>query len=169
MNARRLTMVAVVLGVGSFTLPGAALAQEAVVGRSEHGNCHSVVGQARDTWPGEGGVSTGVITGSGLLNGATQYVYDTEAFPTPDPNVVTFGAQLTLTTKRGIVEARVLFLFDFVTGTWTSIVTIDPNSSTGKFAGATGTLWFPSGRTINLDGGAQAYPSYVIGNLCLAR
>ena len=170
MNARRLTMVAVVLSVGSFTLGGAALAQEAVgLGRSEHVNCYGVVGEARDTWPGAGNVSTGVIAGSGLLNGTTQYVYDTEGFPTPDPNVVTFGAALTLTTKRGIVGARVLFLFDFVTGTWTSIATIDPNSSTGRFAGATGTLWFPSGTTINLDGGAQAYPSYVTGHLCLAR
>ena len=83
--------------------------------------------------------------------------------------MVTFGAGLTLTTKRGIVGARVLFLFDVVTGTWTSIATIDPNSSTGKFAGATGTLWFPSGTTKNLAGGAQAYPSHVIGHLCLAR
>ena len=170
MNARRLMMVAVVLSVGSFTRGGAALAQEAVgLRRSTQVNCHGVLGQARDTWPGAGNVSTGVIAGFGLFDGTTQYVYDTEGFPTPDPNVVTFGAELTLTTKRGIVEARVLFLFDVVTGTWTSIATIDPHSSTGRFAGATGTLWFPSGTTVNLDGGAQAYPSYVTGHLCLAR
>lgn len=83
--------------------------------------------------------------------------------------MVTFGAGLTLTTKRGVVGARVLFLFDVVTGTWTSIATIDPDSSTGRFAGASGTLWFPSGTSIHLDGGAQAYPSYVTGHLCLAR
>ncbi|HLG57443.1 MAG TPA: hypothetical protein VI485_19025 [Vicinamibacterales bacterium] len=83
--------------------------------------------------------------------------------------LVAVRAALALTTKkRGIVEARVLFLFDVVTGTWTSIATIDPHSSTGRFAGATGTLWFPSGTTINLDGGAQAYPSNVTGHLCLA-
>ena len=117
MNARRLTMVAVVLSVGSFTLGGPALAQEAAGRwRSEHVNCYKVVGEARDTWPGAGNVSTGVIARSGLLNGTTQYVYDTEGFPTPDPNVVTFGAALTLTTKRGIVAARVLFLFDVATG-----------------------------------------------------
>ena len=168
MNARRVMTVTVVLIVGSFTLGGTALAQEEdSLARLEHGNCYSVVGQARDTWPGAGSVSTGVITG--LLNGATQYVYDTEGFPTPDPNVVTFGAGLTVTTKRGIVGARVLFLFDVVTGIWTSIATIDPKSSTGRFAGATGTLWFPSGTTKYLNGGAQTYPSYVTGHLCLAR
>jgi hypothetical protein len=170
MNARRLMMVAVVLSVGSVTLGGAARAQEAVgLRRSAHVNCYKVVGEARDTWPGAGNVSTGVIASFGLLNGATQYVYDTEGFPTPDPNVVTFGAGLTVTTKHGTVGGRVLFLFDVVTGTWTSIATVDPKSSTGRFAGATGTLWFPSGTTINLDGGAQSYPSYLTGHLCLAR
>jgi hypothetical protein len=102
-------MVAVVLSVGSFTLGGAALAQEAAgLRRSEPVNCHRVVGEARDTWPGDGNVSTGVMASLGLLNGTTQYVYDTEGFPTPDPNVVTFGAGFTLTTKRGTVGGRVL-------------------------------------------------------------
>lgn len=170
MNARRLTMVAMVLSVGSFALGDPALAREAAgPGRSENANCHKVLGEARDTWPGAGNVSTGVIARSWLLNGTTVYVYDTEGFPTPDPNVVTFGAALTLTTKHGNVAARVLFLFGFATGTWTSMATIDPTSSTGRFAGATGTLWFPSGTTIYLDGGAQTYPSYFIGELCLAR
>lgn len=170
MNAHRLTMVAVVLSIASFTLEGAAAAQEAgALGRSEDGRCHRVEGEARDTWPGAGNVSTGVMAASWFLYGTTEYVYDTEGFPTPDPNVVTFGAALTLTTKRGLVGARVLFLFDFVTGTWTSMATVDPASSTGRFAGATGTLWFPSGRTISRDGGAQTYPSDVTGYLCLAR
>ena len=169
MNARKLRLVALVLAVGSFTLGGTALAQEAVgLGRSED-VCYRVVGEARDTWPGAGGVSTGVMAASGLLYGTTQYVYDTAGFPTPDPNVVTFGAALTLTTRHGMAAARVLFLFDVATGTWTSIATIDPGSSTGRFAGATGTLWFPSGRTVNLEGGAQSYPSYVTGHLCLDR
>ncbi len=170
MNARGLTMVAVVLSVGSLTLGGPAFAHEAVgLGRSENVYCHRVLGEARDTWPGAGNVSTGVITRSWLLSGTTEYVLDTQSFPTPDPNVVTFGAALTITTKHGNVAARVLFLFGVATGTWTSIATIDPTSSTGKFAGATGTLWFPSGTTINLDGGAQAYPSFVTGDVCLAR
>ena len=82
--------------------------------------------------------------------------------------MVTFGAGRTLTTKHGIVKARVLFLFNVVTGIWTSIATIDPDSSTGEIRRSDRYLWFPNGTTINQDGGAQAYPSDVTGQICLA-
>jgi hypothetical protein len=170
MNARMMTRFAAVVIGASLALEGSARAQEAVgPGHSEESRCYRVMGEARDTWPGAGNVSTGYMVSSWLLTGTTQYVYDTAGFPTPDPNVVTFGAELTLTTRRGLVKARVLFLFGFVTGTWTSIATIDPAASTGRFAGATGTLWFPGGSTVNLENGGQTYPSEVTGHLCLVR
>jgi hypothetical protein len=170
MDARTMTRLVVLLIGGTLVVEATALAQEAGgPGPAEESHCYRVMGEARDTWPGAGNVSTGVMAGSRLLTGTTQYVYDTAGFPTPDPNAVTFGAALTVTTKRGLLEARVVFLFDIVTGLWTSMATIDPVSSTGLFAGATGTLWFPSGTTIGLDDGGQAYPSDVTGHLCLAR
>lgn len=170
MNARMMTRLAVAVLGGWIAVGGQASAQEAGgPGRSDAENCYRVMGEARDTWPGTGNVSTGVLVGARLLNGTTQYVYDTASFPTPDPNVVTFGAALTLTTRRGVVSARVLFLFDVVTGTWTSMATIDPNASTGHFAGATGTLWFPFGTAVSHDDGSQSYPSDVTGRLCLGR
>lgn len=169
MKAQKMTLAGVLICL-SFTLEGSALAQETGgLGRLEEPNCYKVVGKARDIWPGTGNVSTGVLVGSRLLSGTTRYVYDTAGFPTPDPDVVTFGADFTLTTKRGVVRARVLFLFNFAAGPWTSIATIDPDASTGRFAGATGTLWFPAGATIDQDDGAQAYPSDVTGHLCLVR
>jgi hypothetical protein len=82
--------------------------------------------------------------------------------------MVTFGAGLTLTTKYGVVKARVVNLFNFATGIWTSIATIDPTTSTRRFAGATGTLWYPNGTTVALADGSQVYPSDVTGQLCLA-
>lgn len=169
MNARRVTTIAAVLSLGLFTLGESALAQEERgVAQSRDFNCYTIKAEAHDTWPGAGNVSTGVFTHSGLLNGRTEYVYDTDAFSTPDPDVVTFGAGLTLTTKHGAVKARVLNLFNVATGIWTSIATIDPNTSTGKFVGAMGTLWYPNGTTFILDNGAQVYPSDVTGQLCLA-
>jgi hypothetical protein len=169
MHARQVTAIAAVLSFGLLTLEESALAQEdRGVAHSQDFNCYTIKGKAHDTWPGTGSVSTGVITHAGPINGPTQYVYDTDGFPTPDPDTVTFGAALALTTRYGMVKARVLFLFNVATGIWTSIATVDPNASTGKFAGATGTLWYPNGTTITLDNGAQVYPSDVTGQLCLA-
>jgi hypothetical protein len=170
MNARTRTRLVALLIGGTLVGEATALAQDVSgLGRSEESRCYRVMGEAQDTWPGTGNVSTGVMAGSRLLTGTTQYVYDTAGFPTPDSNAVTFGAALTLTTKRGLLEARVVFLFNVVTGLWTSMATIDPASSTGWFARATGTLWFPAGMTINLDDGGQTFPSQVTGHLCLAR
>jgi hypothetical protein len=169
MNAPKVTMIAAVLSCLSFTLEEPALAQqERGVTQSQHLNCYRINAKAHDRWPGTGNVSVGVITHSGLLRGTTRYVYDTDAFPTPDPNVVTFGTELTNTTNHGVVKARVLFLFNVATGIWTSIATIDPNTSTGRFVGAIGTLWYPNGTTIALDKGAQVYPSDITGQVCLA-
>ena len=169
MNARTVTIIAAVLSFGLFTLEESALAQEERgIAQSQEFNCYTTKAEAHDTFPGAGNVSTGVITHSGLLNGTTQYVYDTDAFSTPDPNMVTFGADLTITTNRGQAKARVVVLFNFVTGIWTQIATFNPNTSTGRFVGAIGTLWYPNGTTINLDNGAQIYPSNVTGQVCLA-
>jgi len=167
MNARKVVRLAAVFSFGLLTLAEPALAQEEKVAQSQGFACYAIKAKAYDTWPGAGGVSTGAMTHAGALNGTTQYVYDTEAFSTPDPDTFTFGAAWTLTTKYGMVKGRVLFLFNVATGIWTSIATIDPNTSTGKFVGAAGTLWFPNGTTINQDDGAQTYPSDVTGQVCL--
>jgi hypothetical protein len=169
MSARKATMIAALLSVALLAAEESALAQEERdVAQSQDFNCSAINAQAHDTWPGAGNVSTGVIRHSGRLNGTTQYVYDTDGFTTPDANMVTFGAGLTITTRHGMAKARVVFLFNIATGIWTSIATIDPNTSTGRFVGARGTLWYPNGTTINLDNGAQVYPSDLTGHLCLA-
>jgi hypothetical protein len=168
MNGRTVGMTAALLSFGLFTLQESALAQEERVGQSQGFTCHAIKAKAYDTWPGAGGLSTGVLTHAGALNGTTEYVYDTDAFSTPDADTFTFGAGWTLTTKYGMVKGRVLFLFNVATGIWTSIATIDPHTSTGKFVGAAGTLWYPNGTTINHDDGAQTYPSDVSGQVCLA-
>ncbi len=168
MNARKVTMVAAVLSFALCALEESGLAQEERgVAPSHDSACFAIKAEAHDTWPGGGNVSAGVITRSGLLNGTTEYVYDTAAFPTPDPDMVTFGAGLTVTTKHGLVKARVVNLFNGATGIWTAIATIDPDTSTGKFVGATGTLWYPKGTTVSLDSGAQVYPSDLTGKVCL--
>jgi hypothetical protein len=169
MKVRKGMLIAAVLSFGLLTLDESALAQEEdLVAQSHDFNCHNIKAEAHDTWPGAGNVSTGVITHSRLLKGTTRYVYDTDAFPTPDPNMVTFGGELTITANHGLVKARVVNLFNIATGIWTSIATIDPNRSTGRFVGAIGILWYPNGSTTNLDNGAQVYPSDLTGQICLA-
>ena len=133
MNARKVATIAAVLSLGLLTLAESALAQEERVAQSQGFTCYAIKAKAHDTWPGAGNLSTGVLTHAGALNGTTQYVYDTDAFSTPDSDTFTFGAGWTLTTKYGMVKGRVLFLFNVATGIWTSIATIDPNTSTGKF------------------------------------
>lgn len=135
----------------------------------ERRDCRRIRAKVQETFPGTGNESTGVISGAGPLVGTEHYVFDTAAFPTPDPNVVTFGAELTITTQHGVVMARAISLYNFVTGIWTQIATIDPDTSTGVFAGAAGTLWYPNGTTLNLEGGAQTYLSDLTGEVCLAR
>ena len=85
--------------------------------------------------------------------------------PTPDPNTVSFTADLTITTNHGQLKARSVFLFDLVTGLWTVIERINPDTSTGRFAGATGVL-FPSGTTI---GDGFTYPGWVSVKLFRAQ
>jgi hypothetical protein len=113
-------------------------------------------------------IEVGVITNGGILNGTTEYVFDpaTGSVRVTDPDVVSWFSAFTLTTKRGELKAHNVFLYNLVTGLWTSMAQINPATSTGRFARATGILYF-NGSTIGVVPDSS-YPSDVLAHICLA-
>jgi hypothetical protein len=80
--------------------------------------------------------------------------------------VVSWFTIFTLTANRGELKAHNVFLYNLGTGLWMSIAQINPSTSTGRFAGATGILYF-NGSTIGIFPDSS-YPSDVLAHICLA-
>ena len=111
------------------------------------------------------GTTSGTITQGGKLNGTTQTVFTSDFTPTPDPNTFSFTDDLTLTTDKGVLRTHNVTLFDAANGVFSAIARIDPNGSTGDFAGATGVLYI-NGKTT--DGGAT-FQAEITGEICFAN
>ena len=127
------------------------------------GDCQSV--KATESVVNNGnGTTSGTITEGGKLNGMTQTVFTSAFTPTPEPSTFSFTDDLTLTTNKGVLRTHNVTLFDAATGLFTAFARIDPNASTGVFAGATGVLYI-AGKTA--DGGAT-FQGEVTGSMCVA-
>lgn len=111
------------------------------------------------------GTTSGTITHGGRLNGTTQTVFTSAFTPTPDPNTFSFSDDLTLTTNKGVLQTHNVTLFDAANGVFSAIARIDPDTSTGDFAGATGVLYI-NGKTS--DGGAT-FEGKITGEICFAN
>ena len=111
------------------------------------------------------GTTSGTITQGGVLNGTTQAIFTSAFTPTPDPNTFSFTDNLTLTTNKGVLVTHNVGIFDVATGLFSAINRIDPNASTGDFAGATGVLYV-NGKTT--DGGAT-FQAEITGEICFAN
>ena len=132
-KTRRLVMlVAIALTVGLFSLEVSTSAQSP-------NNCLKVKGKSLDVTIG--GSTTGTITNGGILNGTTERVFNGAPLPTADPTTISFTGDLTVTTDRGVLKTHDVYIYDFARGLATTIQRIDPNASTGVFAGATGVLY----------------------------
>lgn len=164
-NPRKLmTLVAVVLTLCLLPLEQTTSAQEpSTSAQSAHRNCRNVEGKLSEVSSANG--TTGRITNGGILNGTTQLVFTSGVLATPDPTTVSYTDDFTITTNRGVLTTHNVGIFDFATGLFTEIARIDPNASSGRFAGATGVL-FTSGKTT--DGGAT-FRSKITGEICLAH
>jgi hypothetical protein len=151
-----MTLVAVALTFG--LLQGqSALAQS---------NCKDAKGTWVDVYNG-GNTTSGTITNGGILNGTTLTVYTSGAFPTPVPTTVSYTGDLTITANQGQLKTNIVYIYDFPTGLWTAMGRINTGASTGRFAGATGVLYF-NGRT---TGSAIpiTYLSEITGEICLVK
>jgi hypothetical protein len=84
---------------------------------------------------------------------------------TPDPTTFSFTDDLTVTTDEGVLKTHNVAIFDVARGVFSAIDRIDPNASTGGFAGATGVLYI-NGSTP--DGGATIH-AQISGEVCYAE
>ena len=129
-------------------------------------NCKEVKASFVDVYSG-GNTTSGTITNGGVLNGVTLTIYTSGASSTPVPTSVSYTADLTITTNQGLLKTVNLFLYDFATGLWTAMGRIDSNGSTGRFAGATGVLYF-NGKTIG-TATPFTYLSDISGQICFSK
>ncbi len=109
------------------------------------------------------GTTSGTITQGGRLNGTTQEVFTSGFTPTPDPNTFSYTGNFSIATNRGVLRSSNVGIFDTATGLFSEIARIDPNISTGDFAGATGVLYINGKST---DGGAT-FTAEISGEYCL--
>ncbi len=111
---------------------------------SAQSNCHKVKGNLSDVSTPNGVIGT--LTNGGILNGTYELLNHVGPLSTPDPNTISYSADFVLTTNQGQLKSGDVGIFDFVTGVASEIGRINPNTSTGRFAGATGVL-FTNGKT----------------------
>lgn len=185
-NARKLmTLVAVMLTLGLFSLEQAASAQspqnnpwirmrsprgsaeQSASAQSSNNNCIQAKGYWFDAINLSAGGTTGTITKGGILNGTTETVYSPASVFTPDPYVVSYIAETTITTNQGQLKTNNVYIYNFVTGLWTAMGRINPEASTERFSGATGVLYF-NGTTVGVFPD-QSYPSVITGGICFAN
>jgi hypothetical protein len=109
------------------------------------------------------------FTNGGILNGTTEVVWNpaTGVAVLTDPNSVSYFVAFTLTTAQSQVKARLVTMYNFTTGLFTSLAYINPDTSTGPFAGATGVGYF-NGRTVAVSPNSS-YPSHVTAQICFAK
>lgn len=128
--------------------------------------CKQAKGYFFDTLDLNFGGTLGTITNGGILNGTTETVYNPAAVFTPDPNVVSYIGELTITTQQGQLKTSNVYIYNFASGLWTAMGRINPETSTGRFAGATGVLYFNGSTTGAFPD--ESYPSQINGEICLA-
>ncbi len=155
---------------GSRTNSAQTTKEQSTAEQSARDNCLclSLKGKTVQVFDPATGVVSGPVTNAGFLNGTLEDVLDADFAFTPDPNVVTFLSDLTITTAHGQLKAsRLVTAFNTATGFWMEFGEINPDTSTGRFAGATGVIFF-SGKTIgNLATGP--YEARITGEICLAK
>ncbi len=130
----------------------------------EHDNCSDARGNLSVVNNGDG-TTSGTITQGGRLNGSTQALFTSALTPTPDPSTFSYTDDYAVTSSKGVLKARNVGLFEVAAGLFSEIARIDPSTSTGRFAGATGVLYI-NGTTP--DGGAT-FEAEITGEVCVQK
>ncbi len=136
---------------------------------SPNSNCKKLKGRSVQVFDPATGVVSGPVTNAGILNGTFEDVinFDAGFVLTPDPNVVTFTSDMTITTSRGQLKATPVITQSMVTGAGTEFGNINPATSTGKFAGATGMI-FMTFKLVGNDPNGP-YEAEISGEICFAN
>lgn len=173
------TVLAVSLMSSLFSLPQSTFAQSArgflgprgstAQQASINSNCKKISAIGVQVFDPATGVVSGPVTNSGILDGTLEDAINFAAgfFPTPDPTVVAYSTNLTITTIHGELKASPVTIQSIVTAEGGEWGLINPNTSTGKFAGATGTIsvvFKPVG-----DPSVGPYEAQITADICFAR
>ncbi|MGH9968885.1 MAG: hypothetical protein ACREBG_13950 [Pyrinomonadaceae bacterium] len=146
------TLVAVVLTLCLFSLeqtsaqslnsrwvfgPHGNSAQSASA-QSPNSTCKKLKGRSVSVFDPATGIASGPVANAGILNGTAEDVinFDSGFVFTPDPNVVACLSDLTITTIHGQLKTSAVVTQSVVTGDGTEWGYINPDTSTGRFAGA---------------------------------
>jgi len=185
MNAKTrtvMTLSMVMLTLGLFSLEPSATAQSArswfgprgnkapsTSTQSANGNCKAIKGSGIQVFDPVLGVVSGPVTNAGILNGTLEDVVNFAAgfVLTPDPTVFAYTTDLTITTNHGQLRASPVTIQSGVTGAGAEWGNINPDASTGRFAGATGMICItfkPVG-----DPSIGPYQAEFSGEICLAN
>jgi hypothetical protein len=89
-------------------------------------------------------------------------VFTSALTSTPDANTLSYTDDFTVATNKGVLKTHNICIFDVVLGLFSEIARIDPNASTGAFAGATVVLYINGTTT---DGGAT-FEAEIRGEIC---
>ena len=125
-------IIACVLLLGLFAATPSASAES-----SDH--CINVKGSFLEHFGS--GSNPGTMANGGILNGTTERVFNSASLPTPDPTAISFTSDYVVTTRRGVLKTHVVYIYDFLRAVAAAIHRIDPDASSGVFAGATGVLY----------------------------
>jgi hypothetical protein len=185
MNAKRrtvMTLAVVMLSLGSFSLEQSASAQSArgffgprgnsassTSAQSANSNCKKLKGNSVQVFDPDTGVVSGPVTNAGILNGTLEDVVNFAAgfVLTPDPNVFAYTTDLTITTIHGQLKASPVTIQSIVSGAGAEWGNINPNTSTGRFAGATGVITI-SFKPVG-DPSIGPYEAEITGEICFAN
>jgi hypothetical protein len=111
--------------------------------------------------------AAGVITGGGVVHGTTTGVVlglvPAVGLPVIEPNsTLSYAAERTIQTARGMLTLRLTGVFDTVRGEFSELERV--TGGTGIFEGARGTLWL-----IGTTSDGTTFQGDLIGEVCLVR
>jgi len=136
---------------------------------STNSNCKTIRGNGVQIFDPVTGLVTGPVTNSGILDGDLVDAIDFGAgfVLTPDPTVFAYTTNLTITTIHGQLKAHPVTIQSGLTGKGAEWGEINPVTSTGRFAGATGTIsvvFKPVG-----DPSVGPYAAEISADICFAQ
>jgi hypothetical protein len=138
-------------------------------------DCKVLRGTEVDLYDLDTNISRGKITDSGDLDGRTVWAFPPQVpggfVATADPDVVSYWADLTITTRDGRMQTRTITMQNTNTArpsAYAAFGYIDGSASTGRFAGATGEIFFNSYLTPP-DFYLGPFTNTIVGQICFAR
>lgn len=155
-NRVLMTFVAIALTGGVFEVAQPTAAQTA------DSSCKQLKGDLAVTFGP--GTASGVLTNGSFLNGTFDSVFVAgSVLPTADPTSITFTGNSSITTNKGVLVTRDVYLVDFILTLGPGMLRIDPAASTGEFAGATGLIY------LNPQVEGPLGHAQLAGQICLNR